>query len=113
MCVPCDNGLINLRVGAIIIKDGAFLMVGNRKRPEYLSCAAADRRLTTKRALRRRRAQFIYFSYQNGMYWLTKTTSAAKTMETIDSSLIRMLMDGPEVSLKGSPTVSPTTAALC
>ena len=24
-----------------------------------------------------------------------------------------MLSDGPEVSLKGSPTVSPTTAALC
>ena len=33
-------------------------------------------------------------------------------METIDSSLIRMLMEGPEVSLKGSPTVSPTTPAL-
>lgn len=36
MCVPCDNGLINLRVGAIIIKDGKLLMVGNKKRPEYL-----------------------------------------------------------------------------
>lgn len=36
MCVPCNNGLINLRVGAIIMKDGKFLMVGNRKRPEYL-----------------------------------------------------------------------------
>ena len=36
MCVPCDSGLINIRVGAIIIKDGKFLMVGNRKRPEYL-----------------------------------------------------------------------------
>lgn len=33
-------------------------------------------------------------------------------METMDSSLIRMLIAGPEVSLKGSPTVSPTTAAL-
>ena len=41
------------------------------------------------------------------------TTSAANTMETIDSSLMRMLIEGPEVSLKGSPTVSPTTAALC
>ena len=28
-------------------------------------------------------------------------------------SLIRMLSDGPEVSLRGSPTVSPITAALC
>ena len=36
MCVPCENGLINLRVGAIIMKDGKLLMVGNRGRPEYL-----------------------------------------------------------------------------
>ena len=36
MCVPCENGLINLRVGAIIIKDGKLLMVGNKIRPEYL-----------------------------------------------------------------------------
>src|SRR5262245_48169322 len=28
-------------------------------------------------------------------------------------SLIRMLIEGPAVSLNGSPTVSPTTAALC
>lgn len=43
----------------------------------------------------------------------TATTSPANTMDTMDVSLIRMLMDGPEVSLKGSPTVSPMTAALC
>ena len=36
MCVPCDGGLINLRVGAIIMKDGKLLMVGNSIRPEYL-----------------------------------------------------------------------------
>ena len=36
MCVPCDNGLINLRTGAIIMKDGKFLMVGNKIHPEYL-----------------------------------------------------------------------------
>lgn len=29
--VAIDNGYINLRVGAIIIKNGKFLMVGNRK----------------------------------------------------------------------------------
>ena len=34
-------------------------------------------------------------------------------METVEQSLIRMFREGPEVSLKGSPTVSPTTAALC
>ncbi|MBR6219419.1 MAG: NUDIX domain-containing protein [Clostridia bacterium] len=31
MTVPCDNGLINLRVGAIILKDGKFLMAGNAR----------------------------------------------------------------------------------
>lgn len=33
--VAIDNGFINLRVGAIIIKNGAFLMVGN-SRVDYL-----------------------------------------------------------------------------
>lgn len=36
MTVPCDNGLINIRVGTIILKNGKFLMVGNNIRPEYL-----------------------------------------------------------------------------
>ena len=36
----------------------------------------------------------------------------AITMLTIDMSLMRILSDGPEVSLKGSPTVSPTMVAL-
>ena len=36
----------------------------------------------------------------------------AITMATIDMSFIRILRLGPEVSLKGSPTVSPTTVAL-
>jgi hypothetical protein len=31
--------------------------------------------------------------------------------EVIAESLIKMLMDGPEVSFKGSPIVSPVTAA--
>ena len=35
------------------------------------------------------------------------------TIETVEHSLIRMFKEGPEVSLNGSPTVSPTTAALC
>ena len=29
MCVPCGDGFINIRVGAIILKDGRFLMVRN------------------------------------------------------------------------------------
>jgi ADP-ribose pyrophosphatase YjhB (NUDIX family) len=35
MCVPCDKGLLNIRVGAIIMKEGKILMVGN-KRSDYL-----------------------------------------------------------------------------
>ena len=37
----------------------------------------------------------------------------AITNATTDINFKRMFNDGPEVSLKGSPTVSPTTAALC
>lgn len=29
MCVPCEDGIINIRVGAIILKEGRFLMVRN------------------------------------------------------------------------------------
>lgn len=36
-----------------------------------------------------------------------------KTREIIAINLIRIFNAGPEVSLNGSPTVSPTTAALC
>jgi len=35
MTVPCEDGLINLRVGAIIMKNGKILMVGN-DRADYL-----------------------------------------------------------------------------
>lgn len=35
MTAQCENGLINIRVGAIILKDGKLLMVGNQ-RSDYL-----------------------------------------------------------------------------
>lgn len=35
MCVPCGEGLVNLRVGAVIVKDGRLLMAGN-DRSDYL-----------------------------------------------------------------------------
>ena len=38
--------------------------------------------------------------------------SGANVSDTMVIRLMRMFMDGPDVSLKGSPTVSPTTAAL-
>ena len=36
MCVAIEDGLINLRVGAIIMKDGKFLMAGNDFNTDYL-----------------------------------------------------------------------------
>ena len=38
--------------------------------------------------------------------------TGANTNETIVISFIRIFIEGPEVSLNGSPTVSPTTPAL-
>ncbi len=35
MCVPCEDGFLNIRVGAIIMKDGKILMAGNEK-TDYL-----------------------------------------------------------------------------
>ena len=35
MCVTCDDGILNIRVGAIIMKEGKILMVGN-DRSNYL-----------------------------------------------------------------------------
>lgn len=41
------------------------------------------------------------------------TNPSKNTKEIIAISLINIFKDGPEVSLRGSPTVSPITAALC
>jgi hypothetical protein len=41
------------------------------------------------------------------------TKNEPKIKETIAESLIRIFNEGPDVSFNGSPTVSPTTAALC
>ena len=42
----------------------------------------------------------------------TAARTGANTKETIVINLMRMFIAGPEVSLNGSPTVSPVTAAL-
>ena len=39
--------------------------------------------------------------------------NGAITNATTDINLSKMFKDGPDVSLNGSPTVSPTTVALC
>jgi len=55
----------------------------------------------------------MLFYFENNVYKTEyAAVSPAITIETIVISLIRMFRDGPEVSLKGSPTVSPTTVAL-
>jgi hypothetical protein len=41
-----------------------------------------------------------------------QTNAVANTSDTMVITFNRMFMAGPEVSLNGSPTVSPTTAAL-
>ena len=48
----------------------------------------------------------------SGYRYRKAIVSPAITMLTIDISLMRMLSDGPEVSLNGSPTVSPTMVSL-
>ena len=40
------------------------------------------------------------------------TNAEAKISDTIVITLMRMFIAGPDVSLNGSPTVSPTTPAL-
>ena len=58
----------------------------------------------SKKSLKMRLFYFtIYFNYMN---------NGANTNATIVINLIKMFNEGPEVSLNGSPTVSPTTAAL-
>ena len=37
MCDPCDNGVLNIRSGAIIMKDGKVLMAKDEKNDYYFS----------------------------------------------------------------------------
>ena len=53
---------------------------------------------------------FYEISYSNPPIAIN---NGANTSDTTVISLIRILMDGPDVSLNGSPTVSPVTVALC
>ena len=43
----------------------------------------------------------------------TSRKTGANTRETMAISFSRILSEGPEVSLNGSPTTSPSIAALC
>jgi len=79
------------------------------------SCSTHDHRLYAPCRIKINvgyQAKFHRYSYRTNKppYW---TKNGTNTRERMAESLIRILSDGPEVSLSGSPTVSPTTAALC
>lgn len=57
--------------------------------------------------------EFIYIFIYFYINYINLTNNGTNTSETIDINLIKIFNDGPDVSLNGSPTVSPTTAALC
>ena len=63
--------------------------------------AETDPRLTS---------QYFLFS---SFYLEIPAMKGAMTNDTIDINLMRIFIEGPEVSLNGSPTVSPVTDALC
>src|SRR3989337_2711951 len=54
-----------------------------------------------------------YRIFSNQPIRLYCTIRAANNEATSDITVIIVFNEGPAVSLKGSPTVSPTTAALC
>ena len=67
-----------------------------------------------KAAFQGGKAAFYELLYRSLLYSKEKAIlRPAVTMDTMLMSLMRMFRDGPEVSLKGSPTVSPTTEASC
>lgn len=54
LTLPVDGGYLNIRVGAIILKDGRFLMVGNHYHPYDYSVGGRVRfRETTEQAVLR------------------------------------------------------------
>ena len=54
LTLPVDDGVLNVRVGAVILRDGKFLMVGNRRAP-YLYSVGGRIRFgeTAEQAVRR------------------------------------------------------------
>ena len=54
LTLPVDDGVLNVRVGAVILRDGKFLMVGNRRAP-YLYSVGGRIRFgeTAEQAIRR------------------------------------------------------------
>ena len=71
--------------------------------------------LVRKQSLKKGAERPLFHTLHTG-YYPSKippysTKNGANTRLRMAESLIRIFSDGPEVSFKGSPTVSPTTAA--
>lgn len=58
------------------------------------------------------RIKFFYITTFKISHWCNSLNLLANTRDKMAINLIRMFKAGPEVSFNGSPTVSPTTAAL-
>ena len=81
------------------------------------SSAAYDQAASSKERGPDIRPPFLLSEFAGGylkisISGVTFRKTGANTSETIAISLSRIFKDGPEVSLKGSPTKSPSTAAL-
>lgn len=83
----------------------------HRRRPVYHGETWEKERVLTIKKEHRSPVLFLSVIARYYSKWQA-TVRPAITMETMLINLMRMFRDGPEVSLKGSPTVSPTTVAL-
>ena len=112
----CRAGLTSLKKspavclpGVHFLKTSVFMMLAAKEHlPQLVIRAFAPSVLLTLSPfyLKKKSNRLVVPSALN-----TPMNAGTNTRETTVISLIRMLMDGPEVSLNGSPTVSPTTAA--
>ena len=97
-----------LQTNIIIVRQycqpGNFILITSDG--DTLTCApaTADASAVSSNVSMKRKKRKFYSRWK-------ATVRPAITMLTILISLISMLSDGPEVSLNGSPTVSPTTVA--
>gem|GEM_PF-6658938 len=82
----------------------------NRARQAIAEPYARQRTLVTEMAIAAAKA--ISANVENGSLRCAYN-SGAITRLTIAITLMRIFIEGPDVSLKGSPTVSPTTHARC
>lgn len=85
-------------------------LLGKEPAPSEVSGGRGMRSINKKAATSA--GSFLYVNTTDYPKMLNATVRPARTTDTIDISLIRILRAGPDVSLKGSPTVSPTTDAL-